>query len=237
MCEDLREAYLTGGKLPPRRVPDQYSPREPREAAERLRTCKPWGHACPTTNLLPLCAARRFRVLAAAVPRGATHGLRAVPLGAGQAGRPIPPREGARSWLRLRRGVRRARGGVKNARQAQCRTGAEGGPFETGLRERVSNSCKLPRSNGRGGERYGKGARKSRPVRDRETNAGEPPMRPRNTSGGINTEAPPALRAEHGGNLVAGYAAHGVWQPVAQAPGRAISRDGPRNPEIPPRGS
>ena len=87
--------------------------------------------------------------------------------------------------------MRCVRGCVKNARKAQCCTRDEGGPFETGLQEQVSNSRKLPRSNGRGGERYGKGARKSRHVRDRETNASEPPMRPRNTSGGIKTGAPP----------------------------------------------
>lgn len=36
------EAYLTGGKLPPREVPDQYSPRKPSEAAcyaKALRSC------------------------------------------------------------------------------------------------------------------------------------------------------------------------------------------------------
>jgi len=36
------EAYLTGGRLPPRRVPDQYSPRKPSEAAcfaKALRSC------------------------------------------------------------------------------------------------------------------------------------------------------------------------------------------------------
>ena len=36
------EAYLTGGKLPPREVPDQYSPRKPSEAAcfaKALRNC------------------------------------------------------------------------------------------------------------------------------------------------------------------------------------------------------
>ena len=36
------EAYLTGGKLPPRRVPDHYSPRKPSEAAcfaKALRSC------------------------------------------------------------------------------------------------------------------------------------------------------------------------------------------------------
>src|ERR1700693_2132646 len=47
-------------------------------------------------------------------------------------------------------------------------------------------------SNGGGGERYGKGVRKSRHVRVRETNASEPLMRPRNRStDGIKTGAPP----------------------------------------------
>jgi len=84
------------------------------------------------------------------------------------------------------------RGCVKNARKAQCCTRDEGGPFETGLQEQVSNSRKLLLSNDGGGERYGKGVRKSRHVRVRETNASEPLMRPRNGStGGIKTGAPP----------------------------------------------
>ena len=75
---------------------------------------------------------------------------------------------------------------------ARCCIEDEGGPFGAGLQEQASNSRKLLRSNGRGGERYGKGVRKSRHVRVRETNASEPLMRPRNRStGGIKTGAPP----------------------------------------------
>ena len=40
----------------------------------------------------------------------------------------------------------------------------KGGPFETGLQELVSNSRKLLPFNDGGGERYGKGVRKSRHV-------------------------------------------------------------------------
>src|ERR1700694_888143 len=84
------------------------------------------------------------------------------------------------------------RGCVKNARKAQCCTRDEGGSFETGLQEQVSNSRKLLLSNDGGGERYGKGVRKSRHVWVRETNASEPLMRPRNRStDGIKTGAPP----------------------------------------------
>ena len=84
------------------------------------------------------------------------------------------------------------RGCVKNAREAQCCTRDEGGPFETGLQELVSNGRKLLPFNDGGGERYGKGVRKSRHVRVRETNASEPLMRPRNRStDGIKTGAPP----------------------------------------------
>ena len=74
------------------------------------------------------------------------------------------------------------RGCVKNAREAQCCTRDEGGPFEAGLQELVSNSRKLLPFKDGGGERYGKGVRKSRHVRVRETNASEPLMRPRNRS-------------------------------------------------------
>ena len=60
------------------------------------------------------------------------------------------------------------------------------------MQEQASNSRKLLRPNGSGGERYGKGVRKSRHVWVRETNASEPLMRPRNRStGGIKTGAPP----------------------------------------------
>jgi hypothetical protein len=84
------------------------------------------------------------------------------------------------------------RGCVKNARKAQCCTRDEGGPFGAGLQEQAPNNRKLLSSNGGGGERYGKGVRKSRHVRVRETNASEPPMRPRNGStDGIRTGAPP----------------------------------------------
>jgi len=48
--------------------------------------------------------------------------------------------------------------------KAQCCTRDEGGPFGAGLQEQASNSRKLLRSNGRGGERYGKGVRESRHV-------------------------------------------------------------------------
>jgi hypothetical protein len=60
------------------------------------------------------------------------------------------------------------------------------------LQEQASNSRKLLPSNGGGGERYGKGVRKSHHVWVRETNASEPLMRPRNRStDGIKTGAPP----------------------------------------------
>jgi hypothetical protein len=45
-------------------------------------------------------------------------------------------------------------------REAQCCTRDEGGPFETGLQERVSNNRKLLPFNDGGGERYGKGVKK-----------------------------------------------------------------------------
>ena len=60
------------------------------------------------------------------------------------------------------------------------------------MQEQASNSRKLLSSNGGGGERYGKGVRKSGHVWVRETNASEPLMRPRNRStDGIQTGAPP----------------------------------------------
>jgi hypothetical protein len=75
------------------------------------------------------------------------------------------------------------RGCVKNALLgARCCIRDEGGPFEAGLQEQASNNRRLLPSNDGGGERYGKGARKSRHVRVRETNASEPLMRPRNRS-------------------------------------------------------
>jgi hypothetical protein len=84
------------------------------------------------------------------------------------------------------------RGCVKNARKAQCCTRDEGGPFGAGLQEQAPNNRKLLSSNGGGGERYGKGVRKSRHVRVREANASEPSMRLRNRStDGIKTGAPP----------------------------------------------
>ncbi len=85
------------------------------------------------------------------------------------------------------------RGCVKNAFfGARCCIRDEGGPFGAGLREQAPNSRKPLSSNGGGGERYGKGVRKSRHVWVRETNASEPLMRPRNRSTeGIKTGAPP----------------------------------------------
>jgi len=58
-----------------------------------------------TTESLFLCAARRFRALFAAMPRRATgavraHGLKAVPPGAGQVGRHIPPRAASHAGTR-----------------------------------------------------------------------------------------------------------------------------------------
>ena len=45
----------------------------------------------------------------------------------------------------------------------------------------------------------------------RETNASEPPMRPRNRStGDIKTGAPPLSGKEYGGNLITGHAVSGV---------------------------
>ena len=85
------------------------------------------------------------------------------------------------------------RGCVKNAFfGARCCIRDEGGPFGAGVQAQASNSRKLLTPNGDGGERYGKGLRKSGHVRVRETNATEPLMRPRNGStGGIKTGAPP----------------------------------------------
>jgi hypothetical protein len=85
------------------------------------------------------------------------------------------------------------RGCVKNAFYGtRCCIRDGGGPFGAGLQEQTSNSRKPLSSNDGGGERYGKGVRKSHHVRVRETNASEPLMRPRNRStGGIKTGAPP----------------------------------------------
>ena len=85
------------------------------------------------------------------------------------------------------------RGCVKNAFfGARCCIRDEGRPFGAGVQAQASNSRKLLSSNGGGGERYGKGVRKSRHVGVRETNASEPLMRPRNRStDGIKTGAPP----------------------------------------------
>src|SRR5437763_16041637 len=48
-------------------------------------------------------------------------------------------------------------GCVKNAREAQCCTRDEGGPFGAGVQAQTSNSRKLLSSHGDGGERYGEG--------------------------------------------------------------------------------
>jgi hypothetical protein len=62
------------------------------------------------------------------------------------------------------------RGCVKNAFfGARCCARDEGGPFGAGVQVQASNSRKLLSSNGGGGERYGKGLRKSGHVRVRET--------------------------------------------------------------------
>jgi len=104
------------------------------------------------------------------------------------------------------------RGCVKNAFfGARCCIRDEGGPFGAGLQEQASNSRKLLSPNGDGGERYGKGLRKSGHVRVRETNASEPLMRPRNRStGGIKTGAPPLSGKSMAENLVTGHAVSGV---------------------------
>ena len=95
--------------------------------------------------------------------------------------------------MRKKRPYGSVRGCVKNAFcGTRCCIRDEGGPFGAGLQEQASNSRKLLSCNGDGGERYGKGVRKSRHVWARETNASEPLMRPRNRStGGIKTGAPP----------------------------------------------
>src|SRR5271169_7214439 len=61
-----------------------------------------------------------------------------------------------------------------------CCTRDEGRSFGAGFQEQASNNRKLLPPNGRGGERYGKGVTRSRHVGSRETNASEPPGRPRN---------------------------------------------------------
>src|ERR1700688_2778895 len=88
--------------------------------------------------------------------------------------------------------VRICAGLCQECAKAQCCTRDGGGPFGAGFQERVSNSRKLLPFNDGGGERYGKGVRKSRHVGVGETNASEPLMRPRNRStDGIKTGAPP----------------------------------------------
>src|SRR5260221_9724495 len=75
---------------------------------------------------------------------------------------------------------------------ARCCIRDEGGSFGAGLQEQASNSRKLLSSNGGGGERYGKGLRKSGHVWVRETKSSETLMRPRKRStGGIKNRAPP----------------------------------------------
>src|ERR1035438_3393814 len=78
-----------------------------------------------------------------------------------------------------------------------------------GLQEQASNSRKLLSPHGGGGERYGKGVRKSCHVWVRETNASEPLMRPRNRSiEGIKTGAPPLS-----GKSMAGAWLLAMWCP------------------------
>ena len=65
-------------------------------------------------------------------------------------------------------------------------------PSKPACRSRLQTTVSCCRPNGGGGERYGKGVRKSCHVWVRETNASKPLMRPRNRStGGIKTGAPP----------------------------------------------
>jgi hypothetical protein len=104
------------------------------------------------------------------------------------------------------------RGCVKNVLflGARCCTRDEGAPFEAGLQEQASNNRKLLPSNGGGGERYGKGVRKSRHVWVRETNASEPLMRHRNrSSDDIKTGAPPLS-----GKSMAETCLLAMWCPV-----------------------
>lgn len=64
--------------------------------------------------------------------------------------------------------------------------------------------------DGGGGQRYGKGARNSRPVWANEANAIDPMMRPRNgTTGGIKTGAPP----------LSGRSMAGAWLLAKRCPG------------------
>jgi len=99
----------------------------------------------------------------------------------------------SKNRVRQRRQHGSVRGCVKNAFfKARCCIRDEGGPFGAGWQEQAPNSRKLLSSHGGGGERYGKGVRKSRHVWVRETNASEPLMRPRNRpTEGIKTGAPP----------------------------------------------
>jgi hypothetical protein len=111
----------------------------------------------------------------------------------GKQSRASPPVIQDKSLMREIRTWGSARGCVKNAFfGARCCIRDEGGPFGAGVQAQASNSRKLLPSKDSGGERYGKGVRKSRHVWVRETNASEPLMRPRNGStDGIKTGAPP----------------------------------------------
>jgi hypothetical protein len=61
-----------------------------------------------------------------------------------------------------------------------------------------------------GGERYGKGATRSRHVSIKETNASEPLMKCRNSMDEIKTEGFRHFREEFGGNLLTARMVSGI---------------------------
>ena len=93
----------------------------------------------------------------------------------------------------------------ESARSAMLLPEMKGGPSKPAYQELVSNSRKLLPFNDGGGERDGKGVRKSRHVRAREANASEPLMRPstkRDLQMASDQARPPLSGRKHSGNLV-----------------------------------
>jgi len=134
--------------------------------------------------------------------------------------RPIAAREG-RQWKPAVSYCRyaddcapRRRGGefyvlALNALKQPCCTRDEGGPLEPGLQDLGSNHRMLLRSNGRGGERDGKGRARPCQVSVEKTSESKPPMNCRKRRNDVKTRGQSLFWDQLGRNLFTAQATSG----------------------------
>ena len=111
-------------------------------------------------------------------------------------------------------GAPRRRGGefyvlALNALKQPCCTRDEGGPLEPGLQDLGSNHRMLLRSNGRGGERDGKGRARPCQVSVEKTSESKPPMNCRKRRNDVKTRGQSLFWDQLGRNLFTAQATSG----------------------------